>query len=36
MPPQQLERLLDFVDKILNFRAHGILRSVVALSGRCM
>jgi hypothetical protein len=36
MPPQQFERLLDFVDEILNFGAHGFLRSVLELPGRCM
>jgi hypothetical protein len=31
MPPQQPDRLLDLIDQLLDFRAHGLFRSASAI-----
>jgi hypothetical protein len=33
MPPQQPDRLLDLFDQLVNFRAHGLIRSAPAIPG---
>jgi hypothetical protein len=31
MPPQQPDRLLDLIDQLLDFRAHGSIRQPAAI-----